>query len=202
MNGKQYELVFIIVNKGLKPLLGALSIQMLNLMSINNQNVMSLDTSSHTTPKAEDILMRYTNVFIGDGKLQEELHLEVNKDMVSVKLPVRKAPVALKEAVADNNRKLHSLLQCCREKGIKLNKDKLKLKKKEVTFMGHVISAEGLKPDPTKIEAAFSMPTPTNKQDVRRLLGMVKLPPESSESFSKRTCFNGTNKYTVHVSKS
>lgn len=79
MNGKQYELVFIIVNKGLKPLLGAPSIQMLNLMSINNQNVMSPDTSSHTTPKAEDILMRYTNVFIGDGKLQEELHLEVNR---------------------------------------------------------------------------------------------------------------------------
>lgn len=68
--------------------------------------------------------------------------------------------------------------------------------------MGHVISAEGLKPDPTKIEAVFSMPSPTNKQDVRRLLEMVKLPPESSESFSKRTCFNGTNKSMVHVSKS
>ena len=96
--------------------------------------------------------------------------------MVSVKLPVRKAPVALKEEVADNNRKLHSLLQRCSEKDIKLNKDKLKLQKKEVTFMGHVISAEGLKPHPTKIEAVLSMPNPTNKQDVRRLLGMVKLP--------------------------
>lgn len=58
-------------------------------------------------------------------------------------------------------------------KDIKLNKDKLRLKQKEVTFMGHVISAEGLKPDPTKIEDVLSMPTPTNKQDVRRLLGIV-----------------------------
>ena len=39
--------------------------------------------------------------------------------------------------------------------------------------MGHVISAEGLTPDPTKIEAVLSMPTPTNKQEVQRLLGMV-----------------------------
>ena len=44
-------------------------------MCINNKNVMSLDTSSHTTPKAEDILMPYTNVSIVDGKPQEELHL-------------------------------------------------------------------------------------------------------------------------------
>ena len=83
------------------------------------------------------------------------------------------------------NRKLHSLLQRCREKGIKLNKDKLKLKQKKVTFMGHVISAEGLKPDPMKIEAVLSMPTPTNKQDIRRLRGMVnylqKLSPNLSD---------------------
>lgn len=84
------------------------------------------------------------------------------------------------------NRKLHSLLQRCREKGIKLNKDKLKLKQKKVTFMGHVISAEGLKPDPMKIEAVLSMPTPTNKQDIRRLRGMVnylqKLSPSPKDS--------------------
>lgn len=50
-NGKHYELKFIIVNKGFKPLLSAPPIQMLHLMSINNENVMSLDTSSHTPPK-------------------------------------------------------------------------------------------------------------------------------------------------------
>lgn len=47
-NRKHYELEFIIINKSLKPLMGAPSIHMLNLMSINNENVMSLDTSSHT----------------------------------------------------------------------------------------------------------------------------------------------------------
>ena len=86
------------------------------------------------------------------------------------------------EAVADPNRKLHSLLQRCRE-----NKDQLKLKQKEVTFMGHVISAAGLKPDPTKIEAVLSMPTPTNKQDVRRLLGIVNYLQKFSPNLSDIT---------------
>ena len=40
--------------------------------------------------------------------------------------------------------------------------------------MGHVISDEGLKPDPVKIQGVREMPTPQSKQDVKRLLGMVK----------------------------
>ena len=90
-------------------------------------------------------------------------------------------------AVADHNRKLHSLLQRCREKDIKLNKEKFKLNQKEVTFMGHVISADGLRPDPTKIEAVLNMPTPTNKQDVRRLLGMVNYLQKFSPNLSDAT---------------
>ena len=50
--------------------------------------------------------------------------------------------------------------------------DKCKLCLPEVTFMGHVTSEDGLKPDPSKIQGVREMPTPNNKQDVNRLLGM------------------------------
>ena len=40
-------------------------------------------------------------------------------------------------------------------------------------FMGHVICQDGLKPDPDKVQGIREMPTPTSKQDVKRLLGMV-----------------------------
>ena len=52
--------------------------------------------------------------------------------------------------------------------------------------MGHVISEEGLKPDPAKIQGVQEMPTPESKQDVKRLLGMVnylqKFAPNLSEA--------------------
>lgn len=52
--------------------------------------------------------------------------------------------------------------------------------------MGHVISDNGLKPDPAKIQGIQEMPTPQNKQDVKRLLGMMnylqKFAPNLSET--------------------
>ena len=48
------------------------------------------------------------------------------------------------EAVLDHDNKLRNLFKRCRTKNIKLNKDKLKFRQKEVTFMGHVIGEGGL----------------------------------------------------------
>ena len=56
------------------------------------------------------------------------------------------------------------------KKGIKLNKEKSKFSLSEVSFMGHIISNEGLKPDPAKIQGICEMPTPKSVQDVTRLL--------------------------------
>ena len=40
--------------------------------------------------------------------------------------------------------------------------------------MGHIISAEGLKPDPEKVKAMKDMPPPETKEDVRRFLGSIR----------------------------
>ena len=58
--------------------------------------------------------------------------------------------------------------------GIKLNKEKLKLCCSEVSFMGHTVSKDGLKPDPTKLQGIQEMPSPQNKQDIKRFRRMVK----------------------------
>ena len=105
-----------------------------------------------------------------------------------------------KDALADHDQKLKALLQRCRDKGIKLNKEKLKLQRSEVTFMGHIISSNGLKPDPAKKQGIQEMPSPTSKQDVKRLLGMVnylqRFAPKLSEItaplrdlLKEQTCF-------------
>jgi len=316
-------LEFTVVAEGHVPILGAQAIQQFKLITVNDDNIMSMSDSPANHP---DILEEFHDVFEGDGKLQEKLHLQVDPTVPPVVLPVRKVPYALQgvlkeeldrlvkkgilvpvdtptdwvssmvvatrrngkirlcidpkplnkalkrnryplpllddllakltnakvfsvvdakngfwhvqldeessllttfgtpwgrfrwtrmpfgispapeefqrrldnafqdldgvtpifddtlvfgvgntdeEAQADHDTKLKALLQRCRDKGIKLNKEKLKLRRKEVVFMGHIISADGLKPDPSKIQGINEMPSPTCKQDVKRLLGMV-----------------------------
>lgn len=64
-------------------------------------------------------------------------------------------------------------MERCREKQLKLNKDKMKFRLSEVKFIGHTITAEGLKPDPEKVKAALDMPNPTDVAGVRRFIGFV-----------------------------
>ena len=78
------------------------------------------------------------------------------------------------EADQDHDHNLKNLLDRCRTKGIKLNKDKFQFKCSEVSFIGHVMTKEGLKPDPRKVEAIVKMDRPNDVPAVQRFIGLVK----------------------------
>ena len=79
----------------------------------------------------------------------------------------------MEEARTDHDSNFHSLMRRCREQNIKLNQDKVNLQRKEVPFMGHVISEKGLQADPAKVKAVLEMPTPTDVASVRRFIGFT-----------------------------
>ena len=61
----------------------------------------------------------------------------------------------------------------CREKGIKLNPDKMDIGQKEIPFFGHLLTDKGLKIDPSKVKAIEQMPSPTSKSELETVLGMI-----------------------------
>lgn len=77
------------------------------------------------------------------------------------------------EAERDHDEKLKQFLERCRQKNIKLNAEKFRLKQKETTYIGHHLTADGLKADPEKVRAVEQMPAPTDVKAVQRLIGMV-----------------------------
>ncbi|MCG8429883.1 MAG: DDE-type integrase/transposase/recombinase, partial [Candidatus Omnitrophica bacterium] len=77
-------------------------------------------------------------------------------------------------AERDHDKKLSALIQRCQERHIKLNDAKAEMKKTETIFLGHLITKEGIKPDPAKVQAIVNMPAPTNIEGVRRVCGMVQ----------------------------
>ena len=60
-----------------------------------------------------------------------------------------------------------------REAGLKLHLKKCKFGKKEVTFLGHVISAGGIAVDPTKTDKIATWPEPQCQRDVQQFLGLA-----------------------------
>ena len=345
-NGKKYSVEFVVVKGKCKPLLGLRASEQMNLISVINENILTVQTQASlqdtaiasSTLTKEYILKKFADVFDGDGKLEGDLHLEIDPTVPPVQLPTRKVPIAIKEklreeldrletrnivtpvtvptawisatvvtmkkngnirlcvdpkplnlalkrnhyplptiedvlpdlsnarcftvldakngfwhvtldeessyattfgtpwgryrwlrmpfgispapeefqhrldqaltglegckaiaddilvlgcgatdeeAARDHDENLTGLLERCREKGIKLNSGKLQLRRKEVSYMGHVLSADGLKPDSEKVKAVREMPAPSDKQGVQRFLGMTnylqKFAPKLSE---------------------
>ena len=64
---------------------------------------------------------------------------------------------------------LQNTFQVIMESGLKLNKEKCEIKKNKLTYVGHVLSAEDVSPDPEKVKAITELQAP----ELRRLIGMI-----------------------------
>ena len=73
---------------------------------------------------------------------------------------------------SEYDRHLLQVLNKCREIGLKLNPDKGEFSQTSVTFYGNVVSNQGLRPDPRKVDVIMKMPPPQNKTELASFLGM------------------------------
>ena len=61
---------------------------------------------------------------------------------------------------AEHDRNLRTVLKQASEKKVTFNKGKLSVAAQEVSYFGHILTPDGLKPDPAKIKAINEMPPP------------------------------------------
>ena len=67
-----------------------------------------------------------------------------------------------------------AFLERCRECNLRLNDDKLQLKRESVTYMGLELTSSGLRPSRLKIESILDMEQPGDRPALMRLLGMAQ----------------------------
>ena len=61
----------------------------------------------------------------------------------------------------------------CQKEGLVFNSKKCAIKTSEIVFFGSVHGKDGIRPDPSKIEDIRKMPTPQDKEDLQRFIGLV-----------------------------
>ena len=82
--------------------------------------------------------------------------------------------------------------------GMQVNAEKCKWFHHAVTYLGFIITRDGIKPQPEKIQGILNMKQPKTQKEVRRFVGMVNfyrdLYPKRTETLAPLTALCGQNK--------
>jgi hypothetical protein len=68
---------------------------------------------------------------------------------------------------------LEEVLHRIKAAGLKLKGTKCQFGRESVQFLGHIVSARGIHPNPEKVQAVQDFPTPSSLSDVRAVVGMA-----------------------------
>ena len=74
----------------------------------------------------------------------------------------------------DHDKKVSKLFDRLARANLVLQPEKCDFLKLEVAYLGHLITRDGVKPDPSKIESIRDFPSPTCTKDVRSFLGTTR----------------------------
>ncbi|XP_053380214.1 uncharacterized protein LOC128548783 [Mercenaria mercenaria] len=81
--------------------------------------------------------------------------------------------IIFSETFEQHLERLESVFECLKNHHLKLKPSKCEFLKNETTYLGHVVSKDGIKTDPAKIETVRNWPIPRNVIEVRRFLGFA-----------------------------
>lgn len=85
----------------------------------------------------------------------------------------------------DHNKKICDVFNALRKFNLKLQPRKCFFLRKEINFLGHVITNNGIKPDPSKLFALQNYPRPKNAKEIKSFLGLGGYYRRFIEDFAK-----------------
>ena len=93
--------------------------------------------------------------------------------------------IVYSKTIQEHMERLEQVFQRTREANLKLCPDKCSYFQKEVKFLGHVVSEEGIGTDPEKVDKISNWPRPTNPSEVRQFLGFAGYYRKFVKDFAK-----------------
>lgn len=82
---------------------------------------------------------------------------------------------------------LTKVFQRLRETNFKIQLDKSEFLRREVAYLGHIVTPEGVKPNPEKIAAIKKYPIPTTTKEIKSFLGLLGYYRKFIKDFARLT---------------
>ena len=140
-----------------------------------HQLLLHPDSRQITTFCTHIVLFRYKRLIFGINAAAEKFQILIASaisDIPNVK-NISDDVVIYGVTVQEHDQAVHAVLTRFQELNLTLRKDKCQFYLPRIEFFGMVFSAQGMSPDPAKVEAIKQADPPTSVSDVRSLLGMT-----------------------------
>ena len=92
--------------------------------------------------------------------------------------------VILGRSFEDHMKNMEQVLSRFRDFKLKLKPSKCELLKRDIIFLGHKVSREGVSPNPGKVREVKEWPTPKNKTELEAFLGLINFYREHLDRFA------------------
>jgi hypothetical protein len=76
-------------------------------------------------------------------------------------------------SIHEHDDKIREVFKRIRKYNLKLQPDKCEFLRTEVSYLGHIITEDGVRPDPKKVEAIENFPRPETTKQLKSFLGMA-----------------------------
>lgn len=84
----------------------------------------------------------------------------------------------------DHEEKLREVFSRFKKYNLQLQPSKCQFLRREVVYLGHLITSQGVKPDPAKVQCVKDYPTPKNTTEIKQFLGLTGYYRRFMENYS------------------
>lgn len=78
--------------------------------------------------------------------------------------------IAFSTSLAEHTQNLRKVFDALQNANLKIQLDKSEFLQKQVEFLGHIVTQEGIKPNPNKIAAVSNYPIPRTQKEIKQFL--------------------------------
>jgi hypothetical protein len=81
--------------------------------------------------------------------------------------------IITKGSLEDHLEKLSMVLTRLQDAGLKINANKVNFSTLEMEYLGYILTRDGIKLQPNKVQAMLALALPRNVKELHRFLGMI-----------------------------
>ncbi|XP_015762141.1 PREDICTED: uncharacterized protein LOC107341253 [Acropora digitifera] len=93
--------------------------------------------------------------------------------------------VIFSKSIEEHLTHLEEVFRRLRDANVKLNPEKCSFVKQRIVYLGHVVTTEGIFPDPSKVEVVKNFPTPASLKELKSFLGLANYYQRFIKGFSE-----------------